>query len=119
MYNIHDNVMKTFFNWSLFYSDFDSLLYKVKRENVPETLRENDAFRQHFDLSNYPSTLELYNRDQKKVTLNFKNNFARLQVEQFIVLELKISSISCEGRRKLDKKRCHTICAKTTQAEIV
>ena len=96
--------MKKNFDCRLLYSDTDSLLYEVKGKDFYRTLAENNNLRNHFDLSNYQQTHELYNTDQKMVTLKFKDEFAGQPLEEFIGLKPKMYSILYGGKQKLSAK---------------
>ena len=61
MFDFHYNVMKKHLNCAVLYSDTDSLLYDIKHTDFYEKLAPNNALRQHFDLSNYPTDHFLYN----------------------------------------------------------
>ena len=104
MYDFHYNVMRKNFNCRLLYSDTDSLLYEIKQKDFYKELLSNPSLRNNFDLSNYPPSHELYNMDQKMVTLKFKDEFGGQILREFIGLKPKMYSILYGDNQKLSAK---------------
>ena len=103
MLDFHYNVTKHFYCFVL-YSDTDSLLYGIKHTDFYEELATNEALRQHFDLSYYPTDHFLYNVENKMVTLKFKAELAGEPIEEFVGLKPKMYSILVGDPQKLSAK---------------
>ena len=110
--------MKKSFDCRLLYSDTDSLLYEVKGKDFYRELSVNESLRNHFDLSNYPETHELYNNEQKMVTLKFKDECAGQPLQEFIGLKPKMYSILYGGKQKLSAKGVTKFAQKSLQHDM-
>ena len=85
--------MRSSFDCRLLYSDIDSLLYQINCEDLYRELVESNVLDQ-FDFSNYPEDNKLYSEENKRVVLNFKDEFAGDYIKEFICLKPKLYSIT-------------------------
>ena len=104
MFDFHYNVMRKHLNCHVLYSDTDSLLYEIKHTDIYQELATNKDLAKHFDLSNYPEDHELFNEENKMVTLKFKDELAGVPIKEFIGLKPKMYSILAGGKQKLSAK---------------
>ena len=91
MYQFHYGTMRSSFVCRLFYSDTDSLLYRINCEDLYRELKESNVPNQ-FDFSNYPEDHELYSAEIMRVVLKFKDEFAGDYIKEFICLKPKLYS---------------------------
>ena len=84
----------------LFFMDLDSLMYKIKSENVYEQLFK---WKDLFDFSNYPKDSKFFDETNKKVIGKMKDEFYGVAVVEFVGLKSKMHSM-----KKIDGKDCNT-----------
>ena len=97
MYQFHYGTMRSPFDCRLLYSDTDSLLYRINCDDLYRGLEESNVLDQ-FDFSNYQADHKLYNEENKRIVLKFKDEFAGDYIKEFICLKQKLYSITsaCE-----------------------
>ena len=88
MYQFHYETMRSSFDCRLLHSDTDSLLYRIICEHLYCELEESNVLDQ-FDFSNYPEVHKLYSKENKRVVLKFKDEFAGDYKKEFICLRPK------------------------------
>ena len=124
MMDFHYNVMKIKTECTLFYSDTNSFIYKIKSPNFYQDFAENSRLRSHFDLSNFPENHQLHNRSNEKTVLKFKDELAGTPIEEFCALKSILYSIiagqnvkmSARGTKKYAQtKLTHEMLRKTLQ----
>ena len=94
MYYFQYRVMRPNFDCRLLYSDTDILLYSVQSPDFYRDLSEKpQSVLSHFNFSKYPSDHFLYNANNKKVVLKFKNEIAGDFITESICLKPKLYSI--------------------------
>ncbi len=93
MYNFHYNVMKKYFKdrITLLYTDTDSLVYKIKTEDVYQDLSQLP--KGHFDFSNYDPSHPLYSTQYKRIPGIFKDECKGQVMKSFVGLRSKMYCI--------------------------
>ena len=99
MYHFHFKVMRPNFECRLLYSDTDSLLYSVKCADFYQELsKKPQAVLDCFDFSNYPTSHFLFNNQNKRKVLKFRDEFAGDFVTDFVCLKPKLYSILSKSK---------------------
>ena len=93
MYQFHYQHMKPNFDCTLLYSDTDSFVYKIRSNDFYDELANNKNLLQQFDFSNFPREHRMFNKDNARVTLKFKDEMAGTFIAEFIGLKPKLYSI--------------------------
>ena len=102
MYRFHNNIMKPHFDCRLLYLDTDSLLYKIRSEDLYKELAAKPNILSEFDFSNYPKEHQIFNNNNNKlVVLKYKDEFAGQLIDEFISLKPKLYSITSTGKTDL------------------
>ena len=96
MFRFHYENMKQWFKCEFVYSDTDSLTYAVDCVDSYEELARAEVSTE-FDFSNYPSDNALYNTENHIVTLKFKDELARVVMEELCGLKPKMYSIQTKS----------------------
>ena len=102
MYDFHYNKMLKHFNRDnidLLFTDTDSLCYHIRKQNPFEYMKQNKDL---FDLSDYSTDHELYDKTNKKVIGKFKNE-SNDQIVEFVGLRSKLYSYCTETE---ESKKC-------------
>ena len=73
MFKFHYQVMKTYFDCSLLYSDTDSLIYCIKTSDLERDLKIVQKEENYFDFSNYDENHQLYDCRNRMTVLKFKD----------------------------------------------
>lgn len=120
MFKTFYNVLQPHFgedNIQIGFSDTDSILALVKTESLD---RDITALKNYFDLSNYPTTHNLYNTEHKSIAGYFKNEMEGVKkITEFVglksktyamktenILTAEVSSVSkCKGVAKNKRKQ--------------
>ena len=91
MYEFHYDYIKNKFgnNSRLLFTDTDSLMYKIKTEDVYEDF-SND--KEMFDFSNYSTKSKCYDNSKKLVVGKMKDETAGVAIEEFVGLKPKMYS---------------------------
>ena len=101
MFEFHYKVMKKNFECNLLYSDTDSFVYEVRSRDFFAELQRKKSVAEQFDFSNFPAQHPLYNRDNARVTLKFKDEMGSKPIAEFCGLKPKLYSIKlAEGQYK-------------------
>ena len=99
MYHFHFKVMRPNFECRLLYSVTDSLLYSVKcADFYKELSKKPQAVLDCFDFSNYPTSHFLFNNQNKRKVLKFKDEFAGEFITDFVCLKPKLYSILSKSK---------------------
>ena len=99
IYDFHYNFIKKNFNAELF-TDTDSLVYKIKSENVYEEFFKRKNL---FDFSNYSKDSKFLDSTNKKVISKMKDEYGGVIIDEFIGLKSKMYSIT-----KIDGRESNT-----------
>ena len=83
MYDFHYNLIKKNFDAELLFTDTDSFTDEIKSENVDE----------EFDFSNYSNYSTFFDKTNKKVIGEMKDEFGGVIVTEFVGLKSKMYSI--------------------------
>ena len=83
MYKFHyDNIKNKYDNkLKLLFTDIDSLIYKIKTEDVYEDFSSN---KQMFDFSNYSTKSKYYDNSNKLVIGKMKDETGSIVIEEFV-----------------------------------
>ena len=90
MYDFRHNFIKKNFNGELLFTDTNSLTYEIKSENVYE---ECFKWKGLFDFSDYSNDSKCFDKTNKKVTGNMKDDFGGVIVDEFVGLKSKMYSM--------------------------
>ena len=94
-YEFHYNYIKRKWNADLLFTDTDSLVYKIEKEDVYETFYENKNL---FDFSDYPQHSKFFDLVNKKFIGKMKDEFKAKTISEFLGLKSKMySSIAVDG----------------------
>ena len=77
----------------LLFTDFDSLMYKIKTEDVYEDFSKD---REMFDFSDYSPKSNYYDNSNKLVLGKMKDKTGDVVIKEFVGLKLKIYSFSVD-----------------------
>ena len=100
MYHFHYSFIKKNCDAQLLFTDTDSLIDKIKPENVYE---EFFKLKDLFDFSNYSKDSKFFDETNKKVIGKMKDEFGGVIVNEFVRLKSKMYSM-----KKIDGKECNT-----------
>ena len=104
MHWLRTKYMKGKFKTLVFFSDTDSLIYKVESEHLYEDLTSKDAIHQEYDFSNYNKDNRLYSKHRKLEAFKFKDEMRGKIKHNIVALKSEFSSISMGNKRKLPGK---------------
>ena len=90
MYDFHYNFTKKNFSAKLFFTDADSLTYKIKSENI---YKDFYIWKNLFDFRNFSKDSTFYDDTNKKVIGKMKDECGGAIMDQFIGLKSKMYSI--------------------------
>ena len=84
------------------FTDTDSLVYEIKRENVFEGCFKNKEL---FDFSEYPVDSKFYDSTNKKVLGKIKDEFKGKIITEFIGLKSEMSSLASIDNKEISKAK--------------
>ena len=90
MYKFHYEYVKNKFDAKLLFTDTDSLVYEIKREDVYELSYSDKHL---LDFSNYPVNLKYYDITNGNVLGKMKDEFKGVPISEFIGLKSKMYSL--------------------------
>ena len=90
MYDFHYNFIKKNFNAELMFTDTNSLIYKIKSENVYKDFFKLKDF---FDFSNYSKDSKFFDNTNKEVIGKMKDEYGGAITDEFVGLKSKMYSI--------------------------
>ena len=90
MYKFHYEYVKNTFDAKLLFTDTDSLVYEIKREDVYEVSYSDNHL---LDFSNYPVNLKFYDITNGSVLGIMKDEFKGVPISEFIGLKSKMYSL--------------------------
>ena len=93
-------VMKLNFDCKVFYSDADSLLYRINTIDIYEYIRQKLHILQHFGFYNYPPQHPLFSKVNEYIflKLKFKDEFASVPIQEFCARKPKLYSVIAIGK---------------------
>ena len=110
MYQYYYNVLRKYFedynNLQVLYSDTDSLILKIKTENLTEDLRN---LKQTFDFSNLDINHPLFDISKKSRLFYFKEEFGLLPILRLVSLGSKVyclETVCCRQSQSHDNEQC-------------
>ena len=90
MYNFHYNFIKKNFDAKLLFTDTNSLTYEIKSKDVYEKLFK---WKDLFNFSNYSKNLKFFNKTNKNVIAEMKDECGGVTIDEFVGLKSKMYSI--------------------------
>ena len=81
MHELHYKCIKRKYDAKLLFIGTDSLVYKIKAEDVPEDFSEDKSL---FDFSDYPQDSIFFDRLNKKVNGKMKDEFKEKIISEFV-----------------------------------
>ena len=104
MYNFHYNFLIRKFNTRLFFTDTDSLCYKLHEKNPYKKMYK---YKELFDLSNHPKNSKYFCNDNKKVLGKMKYEYGGKSIVKFVGLKSKMYSILDESNNEKITSKGH------------
>ena len=86
-YEFHYKYIKSKFDAKLLFTDTDSLIYKIKTEDVHEDFHGDKNL---FDFSDYPLNSKFFDSVNKKVIGKMKDEFKGRIISEFVGLKSEI-----------------------------
>ena len=102
MYNFHYEYVKNKFDAKLLFTDTDSLVYKIKEEDVYEVSYLDKPL---FHFSNYPVNSKYYDPTNGSVLCKMKDEFKGVPISEFIGLKSKIYSLISVDDEEVSKAK--------------
>ena len=102
MYRFHYDYVKNKFSAKLLFTDTDSLVYKIKNNNVYEQCFKDKEL---FDFSGYPKDSKYYDSSNKKVLSKMKDEFNGAKVVEFVGLKSKMYSLLSVDDKEVNKAK--------------
>ena len=102
MYRFHYDYVKNKFSAKLLFTDTDSLVYKIKNNNVYEQCFKDKEL---FDFSGYPKDSKYYDCSNKKVLSKMKDEFNGAKVVEFVGLKSKMYSLLSVDDKEVNKAK--------------
>ena len=102
MYVFHWKYIKRKHNTKLLFTETDSLVYKIKRDNFYEDFYIDKNL---FGFSYYAQDSNLFDPVNKKVIGKMKNEFKEEIISEYFGLKLKMYSLIVVDGKKLKKKK--------------
>ena len=110
MFKFHYQVMKTYFDCSLLYSDTDSLIYCIKTSDLERDLKIVQKEENCFDFSNYDENHQLYDCRNRMTVLKFKDELGGKVIEEFAALQPKMKSVKARTTEKFSARGVSKYC---------
>ena len=103
MHQLHYNyVLKTFDSVKLLFTETDSLVYKIKDDNVYDQCFKDKHL---FNFSGYPKDSVYYDGLSKKMLGKMKDELNGSKIIQFVGLKSKIYSLIADSDKKVNKAK--------------
>ena len=102
MYRFHYDYVKNKFSAKLLFTDTDSLVYKIKNNNVYEQCFKDKEL---FDFSGYPKDSKYYDSSNKEVLSKMKDEFNGAKIVEFVGLKSKMYSLLSVDDKQVNKAK--------------
>ena len=102
MYEFHYKYIKSKFNAKLLFTDTDSLVYEIKREDVYEDFYKDKNL---FDFSDYLLDSKLFDPSNKKSIGKMKDKFKEKIIDEFAGLKSKMHSLIAVDDKEVTKAK--------------